>query len=106
MKALEINQIDPPTASKLKKVALVLKTIAHPIRLNIIHILENNNQLMVNEICQILDCEQSLISHHLRTMKIKGILQGEKKGRKVYYSIREKDVLLIMNCFENCVERF
>jgi len=41
----------------------------------------------VDELTQILDAAQSTISHHLRVLKDAGLIQADKRGRSVYYSI-------------------
>jgi DNA-binding transcriptional ArsR family regulator len=87
---------------KLEKAAVILKTVAHPTRLAVIDLLGSHERLGVNEMCEILDCEQSLLSHHLITMKQRGILQCAKEGQNVYYSLKEKDVLRLIECIENC----
>jgi len=93
---------NPKEAEKLEKIAFILKTVAHPLRLAIVHMLEQHPRLSVNEICEKLDSEQSLTSHHLQTMKLKGILSSKKEGRHVLYSLKERDVSLIIECLENC----
>ncbi|MCU0324808.1 MAG: metalloregulator ArsR/SmtB family transcription factor [Spirosomaceae bacterium] len=87
---------------KLEKAAYILKTVAHPTRLAIIDLLNINEKMGVTEICEILNCEQSLISHHLINMKLRGILKSEKDGLNVYYSLKEKDVTKLIECIENC----
>ena len=82
-----LNEIDN---DKLEKVAFILKTIGHPLRLSIINLLSANEKITVNEICEQLDQEQSLVSHHLNNMKIKGILESTREGKKIYYSIKLK----------------
>ena len=74
---------------KLEKAAFILKTVAHPTRLAIVDLLSIQERLSVNEICTILECEQSLLSHHLINMKLKGILRSEKDGLNVFYSLKE-----------------
>ena len=59
--------------TELKKVAFILKTVAHPTRLGIIKLLEVNASLSVSKICEYLGTEQSLTSHHLQNMHLKGI---------------------------------
>lgn len=87
---------------KLEKVAYVLKTIAHPMRIGIVELLTYNDKLSVNEICQRLKTEQSLTSHHLSTMKLKGILSCTREGKNMYYSLRLKEVTKVIDCIENC----
>ena len=86
----------------LEKVAFVLKTIAHPMRIGIIELLSKHDKLSVSEICEKLDLEQSLASHHLLNMKIKGVLASQRDGKNIYYSIRLQEVKKIINCIENC----
>jgi len=93
------KKIDP---SKLERAAFVLKTVAHPARLAIVQMLRNDNRLPVNEICERLEMEQSLTSHHLTNMKIKGILGSVRDGKQIYYFLKEKDVAKIIDCIENC----
>ncbi len=87
---------------KLEKAAFILKTVAHPTRLAIVDLLSMQERLSVNEICEILGCEQSLLSHHLINMKLKGILRSEKDGLNVFYSLKERDVTKLIECIENC----
>ena len=55
---------------RLEKAAFVLKTIAHPLRLGIVHLLGENEAMTVTEICTEVNAEQSLVSHHLNIMKL------------------------------------
>ncbi len=88
--------------SQREKVAFVLKTIAHPVRIGIIELLTHHQQLTVNEICEGTDCEQSLISHHLAIMRLKGILSDRKQGKNVYYSLQLQEVINVIECIEHC----
>jgi DNA-binding transcriptional ArsR family regulator len=87
---------------KLEKAAFILKTVAHPTRLAIIQLLDKSQKMSVNDICEALTCEQSLISHHLINMKLRGILKSQKEGLNMYYTLKERDVLNLINCIENC----
>jgi DNA-binding transcriptional ArsR family regulator len=87
---------------KLEKAAYILKTVAHPTRLAVVDLLNLNARLSVNDIADILKVEQSLLSHHLTTMKLKGILRSEKEGQNVFYSLKEKDVTKLIACIEHC----
>ncbi len=87
---------------KLEKAAYILKSVAHPIRLSIIDLLSAKERMSVNEICEALGCEQSLLSHHLSNMKLKGLLNAEKQGVQVFYSLKERDLIKLLDCMENC----
>lgn len=89
-------------AKKLEQVAFILKTIAHPVRLAIVELLDKNKKMSVNDIGEQLGLEQSLTSHHLNNMKIKGILQSEREGKNMYYSIKLEEVIKVIACIESC----
>lgn len=100
MEATEI--VNQEQVDKLERIAFILKTVAHPLRLGIVHLLEQHPQLSVTEICEMLGSEQSLTSHHLLKMRDKGILSANRNGRSILYSLKERDVSLIIECLENC----
>jgi len=88
----------------LEKVAKILKTIGHPVKLEILEVLESDEPLDVTTIQQRIDlpCEVSMMSHHLNKMKDNGILTSEKKGKQVYYKIANREILKIFDCMERC----
>lgn len=87
---------------KLEKAAYILRTIAHPTRLAVIELLQKNEALTVNDICGQIGCEQSLLSHHLSNMKLKGLLSAKKNGTSVFYSLKEKNLLAVIKCIDKC----
>ncbi len=87
---------------KLEKMSDILKSIAHPIRLEIIELLEEYGTLGVTEIQQKLTIEQSLLSHHLTKMKDKGILCSKREGKNLYYSISLTHIEGIFDCMGKC----
>jgi DNA-binding transcriptional ArsR family regulator len=99
---VKTGMIDDNQVDKLERIAFILKTVAHPMRLGIIHLLEQYPRLSVSEICEKLGSEQSLTSHHLQNMRLKGILSVKREGRSMMYSLKERDVSLIIECLENC----
>jgi ArsR family transcriptional regulator len=86
----------------LEKAAFILKTIAHPTRLAIIDLLDQHKQLPVNDVCKLLEIEQSVISHHLINMRTRGLLKATKAGNSVLYSLKEQNLTQIMHCVNNC----
>jgi DNA-binding transcriptional ArsR family regulator len=94
-----INNLDP---EKLEKVAFILKTIAHPLRISIISLLVANQKLCVNDICESLNSEQSLTSHHLSNMKLSGILGSTREGKNMYYYLKLNEVVTVITCMNKC----
>ncbi|MEM8584836.1 MAG: metalloregulator ArsR/SmtB family transcription factor [Bacteroidota bacterium] len=99
----QISAVSEETvAEKLTRISRILKVVAHPTRLGIIHLLEQHPRLSVTAICEALGTEQSLTSHHLQNMRTNGILSAKRAGRSQLYSLKERDVSLIIECLENC----
>ena len=87
---------------ELEKAAFILKSIAHPTRLAIIKILSENGQMAVSEISGSLNLEQSLTSHHLNSMKTKGVLESIRDGKSIKYKLKLTEVTQVLHCIEHC----
>ena len=92
------------TFDKLNRVAKILKTISHPVRLEILEVLEAEEPLTVSAIREKIstEVEQSMLSHHLIKMKDNGILSSFKQGKYIHYRITDHQVLNIFDCIDNC----
>ena len=93
------------TSDKLNAVAKIFKTIAHPVKLEILEILEAEEPLDVSSICERINafCETSMMSHHLAKMKDNGILRSQKKGKQVFYTIADRQILSLFDCMDKCI---
>lgn len=87
---------------ELEKAAFILKSIAHPSRLAIIKILSENGLMAVSEISEALKLEQSLTSHHLNSMKNKGVLESIRDGKSIKYNLKLTEVTQVLQCIEHC----
>ncbi|EAY25503.1 ArsR/SmtB family transcription factor [Microscilla marina] len=90
------------SAEKLERVAEVLKTIAHPVRLSILEVLQNHGRLTVSDLKEKTQTEQSLLSHHLIKMKDKGVLRANREGKNIYYALVDDHITNIFDCMEKC----
>ena len=93
------------TSDKLNAVAKTFKTIAHPVKLEILEILEAEEPLDVSTICERINssCETSMMSHHLTKMKDNGILRSQKQGKQVFYTIADRQILSLFDCMDKCM---
>lgn len=83
---------------RIDKAAYVLKAVAHPLRIKIIQLLNENGELNVSTIHKQLKAEQSLISHHLINMRDKGILDIRRSGKNIYYFLVDTAVAEVIEC--------
>ena len=82
---------------KIDRAAEVLKTVAHPVRLRIVELLEGGEK-SVTEIKELLGVTQPLTSQHLSQMRMRGVLGSRREGSQVYYSIANPDVVKVIHC--------
>jgi ArsR family transcriptional regulator len=82
---------------KIERAAEVLKTVAHPVRLRIVELLESGER-SVNELKELLGVTQPLTSQHLSHMRMRGVLGSRREGALVYYSIANPDVVKVIHC--------
>ncbi len=107
MKEVQIkNKKTSLSPDQLEFAASILKAVAHPIRLSILQLLDNEERLSVNEICERIKSEQSLTSHHLSNMKLKGILGSKREGQRVYYYLKLPALNNLLACLDTCVNCF
>lgn len=84
------------------QVAEVLKAVAHPVRLQIVELLESK-EMCVGDIAEALGGKQAVTSQQLNMMKDKGILNCRRDGTKVFYRIENKNVIKLLHCvYDHC----
>jgi DNA-binding transcriptional ArsR family regulator len=87
---------------KLEQASSKLRAMAHPMRIAIIELLNNGNQMSVTEIYKKLKIEQAAASHHLNILKNKGVLASRRDGKKIFYSIKNQVLTEIIDCLNRC----
>lgn len=69
----------------------LLKCIGSEVRHEILKILEEEEK-SVCDIMEELDKEQSLVSHHLKSLRECGLIRKRKEGRKAIYNLADSSV--------------
>lgn len=103
-------------AAEVEAVALRFRALADPTRLRILCFLRDCGQVVsvddagecrtvggvngatVGDVCCRFEQSQSTISHHLRELRIAGLIQMQRNGRQVFCSVNE-DALVEIGCF-------
>ena len=90
--------------TQLEKAASMLRAIAHPVRISIIGLLDEGNRLPVKTIHETLGLEQAVASHHLGILRNKGVLNSEREGKNIFYSLKYDRLIQVVHCIEKCSE--
>lgn len=87
---------------KLQHASAILKAVAHPLRLKVVvHLLEHG-EMSVNDLCRVLEAEQSLVSHHLINMRTKGVLDCRREGVNIFYRLKIEQLGSLLDCIAGC----
>ena len=68
----------------MENAAYMLKAISNATRLRVISLLNESDELSVSQMVEELDCEQSLLSHHLTDKRARGVLNCRKDGKNCF----------------------
>ena len=79
--------------------AAVLKALAHPTRLFMIEVLAEKSYC-VCDLTEMVGLDVSTVSKHLSILKNAGLVNFEKKGKQVFYSLRIRCALNFLDCVE------
>lgn len=87
---------------KLQYSTVLMKALAHPLRLKILEFIDMKGVINVNKIYNTLQIEQSVTSQHLRLLRLAGVVNARKEGKYVHYNINYD----VLSKAERAVNRF
>jgi ArsR family transcriptional regulator len=84
--------------------AEVLKTLASPRRLEILHVLAHG-PVEVGRLAEAIGATQPNVSQHLGVLRGAGIVEAERDGREVRYRLADPDVMVACGVMRKVLER-
>jgi DNA-binding transcriptional ArsR family regulator len=84
--------------------AEVLKTLASPRRIEILHVLARG-PIEVGRLADAIDASQPNVSQHLAVLRSAGIVEAERDGREVRYRLADPDVMVACALMRSVLER-
>ena len=91
----------PLSESEIDRLSEILKSLANPARLRIVNLLIRGEST-VSEICSKTGLKQSLVSQQLKNLRLNNIVQRRRDVPKVYYSLKEKNIVNMLTCLGRC----
>lgn len=95
--------MDKKTLARYETRARIMKALAHPTRLFIVDELAKKEKSVL-QLTELIGADVSTVSKHLAVLKSSGIVQDEKRGAKVFYSVRVPCVLNWYSCIEGVLK--
>jgi len=80
-----------------------MKALAHPTRLFIVEELSRGEQC-VCELTEMVGADVSTVSKHLSVLRAAGLVQDDKRGTQVYYSLRCACSLSFFHCIDDVLQ--
>ena len=96
--------MDIKTQAKYEARAKIIKAMAHPTRLVIVDELARTGERCVCELTEMVGVDMSTVSRHLAMLKNVGIIEDEKRGSQVYYSLRCRCATDFFECVESVMK--
>lgn len=93
------NLVRQTDEEDVRKHSYLLKALADPVRIRIIHLLKNR-PMCTCEIIAALDLTEPNASHHLNLLERNGIVKSQKTGRWVFYKL---DLATIESLLQNVI---
>jgi ArsR family transcriptional regulator len=90
-------------AAHYEQRAAIMKAMAHPSRLMMVDALAHGEQC-VCDLTTLVGHDISTVSKHLSILKNAGIVEDEKRGKNVYYSLKVPCVLTFFHCMESVLK--
>lgn len=88
---------------KLERRANVLKALAHPSRLLMVEELAKGERC-VCELQDLVGADMSTVSKHLAVLKKAGLVECDKRGLQVFYTLLSPCVLNFFTCVESVIK--
>jgi DNA-binding transcriptional ArsR family regulator len=91
--------MDKATKAHFEAKAKIIKAMSHPTRLFIVDILSQKEQC-VSDLTRLIGADTSTVSKHLSILKAVGIVEDDKRGLQVWYSLKVPCILNFFSCVE------
>ena len=95
--------MDSKIKAKYEARARIIKAMSHPTRLFMVDELSKGERC-VCELTEMVGDDISTISKHLSVLKAAGIVADERRGTRVFYSLRVPCVLDFFSCVESVLK--
>ncbi len=87
------KDVDLLGSDKLNRMSILANALSDPIRLQILHLLKQHEDICTCEFQELLDINQSKVSYHLKILLDAGLIKREVIANWRHYSLIDKGIL-------------
>lgn len=93
---------EPIDAGQAERIAPLLKALGDPARLRLMSLIASHEgaEACVCDLLPAFDLSQPTISHHLKVLHDVGLVERERRGTWVYYSVRPEALTALGTLFD------
>ena len=81
-----------PAHEKLKASFATMRALAHPLRLEILHLIDKHKEMNVGDIYTTLKIEQALASQQLRILRMSDLVRTRRDQKFIYYRLNYEKI--------------
>lgn len=85
--------------------AEVLRALAHPLRMQILEFIDEHKSINVNKIYNTLKLEQSITSQHLRILRNAELVETNRDGKFIHYTVNYNKIAHIVKSINGFLEK-
>lgn len=85
---------------KIDEIARLFKILSDESRIKIVLELLKTEELCACKLLELVDCQQSTLSHHMKLLVDSGIVKARKDWKWTHYSINKNRIQEIENIFK------
>lgn len=74
----------------IERSARQAKALADPTRLALAAVLTDGDELCVCDLSWVVERAENLVSHHMRALRVEGLVESRREGKMVMYSLTER----------------
>lgn len=89
-----------------QKLSNILKLTGNEVRLKILYLLNQENQLCPCDLGDILEMSVPAVSQHLRKLKDGGLVETQRDGKVIFYSLNLQYIPVLQSCFDQLENNF
>ncbi|WP_198566149.1 ArsR/SmtB family transcription factor [Lactobacillus crispatus] len=87
-----------------EQIIRITRALNHPIRIQILYYLNDNQKSSVNNLVKQFDVSQPAISRHLRILEEAKLVKSERVKQERYYSLEDTHVIKILDVLRQHVK--
>lgn len=83
-----------PAHEKLRTSLAIMRALAHPLRLDILNVIDANNEVNVGDIYKALKIEQALASQQLRILRQADLVMTRRHQKFIFYRLNYSKIVV------------